>query len=247
MIKTEPRIKQNITEQDQINAMEYIAGSYFTTDENGEIQYTPYYSSEAQILAIVRYFIEGIQFEENEDIYESVKSDNDIASILNAFYITDKKQSGNPTKSQKVFGKVMTVVEDIIEYRKKENLAKIQNESTSLLTYRLLEIMEKENDKLQKEIETTSKLEEWLDAQTEINNMIPEDKREEFYKDFDINSLMDMAVNKMSESELHRKNKEIVELSRENKAKENKIIELQNEYARQCQKENVKNVISDKE
>ena len=43
---------------DKVNAINLIVSSYFT---NGE--YTPYYSKMAEVMAVVTYFIEGIDFE----------------------------------------------------------------------------------------------------------------------------------------------------------------------------------------
>lgn len=77
MQKNNVRIKTNITLSDKVNAIEGIVSSYFT---NGE--YTPYYAEMGEIIAIVTYFMEGIEFEEGESIYNSVISDDDVMSLI---------------------------------------------------------------------------------------------------------------------------------------------------------------------
>lgn len=246
MIKNEVRIKENISLTDRIQAIERIVASYFTENDEGEVQYTPYFLKLSQILSIVFHFIEGVEFDDSEDIYDIAMNDHEIRSLIDKFFVLDSEPE-TPTEEQKLFGEVMATAMDIVEYRKKENLARIQNDSSTALTYKLLDLAEKENQKLQQEIETTKKLEEWLDTQAEINSLIPEDKRQEFYKNFNLDSLMTMAIEKMEDSELHRKNTEILELSRQNRDQENKIIELKTAYEQEKQKDSVKNVLSDRQ
>ena len=77
MKKTNPMIKLDITLIDKINAVECIVASYFT---NGE--YTPYYAEMAETIAIVTYFIEGIEFDKDESIYDAVITDEEIMNLI---------------------------------------------------------------------------------------------------------------------------------------------------------------------
>ncbi len=90
MKKTNIRIK-NITLVDQINAIERIVSSYFVDGE-----YTPYYADQALIVAIVDNFIDGVEFEDNEDLYELSRTDDDIASIVLKFLTPKKEESEEP-------------------------------------------------------------------------------------------------------------------------------------------------------
>ena len=84
MKKGKIEIKKNITMVDKVNAIDLIVSSYFT---NGE--YTPYYSDMAQVMAVVTYFMEGIEFEEGEDIYNAVMQDEELSDIVHDVLFED--------------------------------------------------------------------------------------------------------------------------------------------------------------
>lgn len=77
MKKNNVRIKNNITITDKINAINSIVSCYFTDGE-----YTPYYLEMAQVIASVTYFMEGVEFEDGDDIYSSVIHDNEVLNII---------------------------------------------------------------------------------------------------------------------------------------------------------------------
>ena len=84
MKKGKIEIKKNISMVDKVNAINLIVSSYFT---NGE--YTPYYSDMAQVMAVVTYFIEGIEFAEGEDIYNAVMQDEELVDIVHDILFDD--------------------------------------------------------------------------------------------------------------------------------------------------------------
>ena len=84
MKKGKIEIKKNISMVDKVNAINLIVSSYFT---NGE--YTPYYSKMAEVMAVVTYFIEGIEFEEGEDIYNAVMQDEELVDIVHDVLFDD--------------------------------------------------------------------------------------------------------------------------------------------------------------
>ena len=84
MKKGKIEIKKNISMVDKVNAINLIVSSYFT---NGE--YTPYYSDMAQVMAVVTYFIEGIEFEEGEDIYNAVMQDEELNDMVHDILFED--------------------------------------------------------------------------------------------------------------------------------------------------------------
>lgn len=77
MKKNNVRIKNNITLTDKINAINSIVSCYFTDGE-----YTPYYLEIAQVIASVTYFMEGVEFEDGDDIYSSVIHDGEVLNII---------------------------------------------------------------------------------------------------------------------------------------------------------------------
>lgn len=238
MIKNDVKIKKDLSLSDKINAIEYISSSYFTEDENGKMQYTPYYAGIAQVNAIMKYFTDGVEFEDSENIYETVINDDSLRAFVDTFFISGK-DTDVPSDSQEILYEIMSTVDDIIEYKKKENLAKIQSENSSILAYKQLKLMEKEEEKLQLEMDTTKKLEEWLNIQKELNSVITPEMQQRFMENFDVNDIMDTVINKYGESEIHKKNEELIEANRKIREQDNKIIELQTAFAQKEQKEDV--------
>ena len=107
MKKDNARIKANITMIDKINAIKSIVSSYFTDGE-----YTPYYSEMAQVIAVVTYFMEGIEFEDGDDIYSSIVQDEEVFNIVKEL-LCDEEMSF-----------VMKYVEDKVEFLKQQIIHK---------------------------------------------------------------------------------------------------------------------------
>lgn len=131
--KPELKNEYNLTMEDEINAINEIADMFFQekTDEEGNVssEYTPYYEKLGQINAIAKYFIQGIEFEPGEDIYNAVMEDKDIRPLIDEVMLPYKEKVSDLTFQQKIFIDVMDKVYDIVEYRKAVNIAKIQNQS----------------------------------------------------------------------------------------------------------------------
>lgn len=131
--KPELKNEYNLSMEDEINAINEIANMFFQekTDEEGNVslEYTPYYEKLGQINAIAKYFIQGIEFEQGEDIYNAVMQDKDIRPLIDGVMLPHKEKVNNLTFQQKIFINVMDKVYDIVDYRKAVNIAKIQNQS----------------------------------------------------------------------------------------------------------------------
>lgn len=256
MKKTNPQIKNDfiLKMQDEVDAIEMIADMFFreTTNEDGdvEIKYTPYLEKVGQVNAIVRYFLTGIKFKKGEDVYDAVMEDKDIEPLIMKFMIPYGEMIQNPTREQKIMGQIMDKVYDIVEFRKAKMIAQVQNESNAVLTYKILELIEKEHEKTLKEIEANENLNTWVDEQRkyqeELNAIVPLEKQKDFIEKFNVDDLTQSIYSQIADGDLHKRNKEVVELTRENREKENKIIELEKKLQQSEQKENVKNVLADK-
>lgn len=262
MKKTNPQIKNEYTlkMQDEIDAIEMIADMFFreVTDDDGNTttKYTPYLEKVGQVNAIARYFLTGIEFEKGEDVYDAVMEDKDIRPLVDKFLISNYDEMTTLTREQKIMAHVMDEVYEVVSFRKANILAQVQNEANSILTYKLLELIEKEQEKTQKEIEASENLNAWVDEQRkqqeELNKLVPVEKQKEFFEKFDTNDIVKAVYEQITESDLHKRNQENVELSRQIREKDriigekDKIIEFQQkEFAKEKQKENVKNVLAD--
>lgn len=89
MKKTDVRIK-DITLNDQIAVIERVVDSYFVDGD-----YTPYYAEQALIVAIVDNFIEGVEFEKDEDLFFIANTDEDIKTLVDKFLTEPKKKENN--------------------------------------------------------------------------------------------------------------------------------------------------------
>ena len=256
MKKIDPQIKNDFTlkMQDEIDAIEMIADMFFRDieDDDGNIttKYTPYLEKIGQVNAIVRYFLTGVEFDDGEDMYDAVMEDKDIEPLVKKFMVPYGEKIEEPTREQKIMGQIMDKVYDMIEFRKAKMIAQTQNESNAILTYKILELIEKEREKNEKEIATTENLNAWVDEQRkqqeELNAIVTPEMQKEFFEKFDVNAMTETIYKKISESDLHKRNQEVVQLAREKRELENKLIDAQSAFAREQQKETAKNVLADK-
>lgn len=91
MITKYVKIKPVITLADEKKAIDFIVDYMF---EGGE--YTPWNKEAALIVAIVSYFIEGVEFEKDDVIYDCVMQDKNLHAHVNKFfYNVDKSDKKN--------------------------------------------------------------------------------------------------------------------------------------------------------
>lgn len=124
MKKNNFKVKENITFEDKANAIEYICISLFDFDEEGDIiDYSPYYIEPAQVCAILNYFVEGIEFENGESIYDVAVADKEVNDVVNQFFLkpTTAKNS-KLTYQQEVMKFVMSHVVEKVEYMKQKSI-----------------------------------------------------------------------------------------------------------------------------
>lgn len=124
MKKNNFKVKENITFEDKANAIEYICNSLFDFDEEGEIiDYSPYYIEPAQVCAILNYFVEGIEFENGESIYDVAVADKEVNDVVNQFFLKPTTVK-NPklTYQQEVMKFVMSHVVEKVEYMKQKSI-----------------------------------------------------------------------------------------------------------------------------
>lgn len=205
----------SLTLEDRINIINMIVNSYFQ-DDDGEIKYTPYFSEIGKIIAIAKYLISGISFDNGESIYDAVTNDEELNDWIKRILLTQE------------FQKIMDTVNDIVEYKKSENIARIQNETFSAIAFKVLKLVDDESMKTEKEIDTLDNLNQWINEQRKLNSLITPEMQRDFAENFDPTALTDAIIKKYSKSDVYEKNKEIVRINTELREKERKIIELEN-------------------
>lgn len=114
MLKDNMRIKESITLQDRINAIETIVSFYFMDGD-----YTPYYKDEGEISAVIRNFIDGIEFEKGESVFSAYYNDEDLRKLVNMFILkpVDKEpESKEDERIQNSIRELYDMMETIRKY-----------------------------------------------------------------------------------------------------------------------------------
>lgn len=205
-----------ITIDEKVNVINTIVNSYFQTNDDGEIEYTPYFSEVGKVIAVSKYLIEGVSFKKDESIYSAVINDYETKTLVNNVISTNK------------FKSIMNTVRDIVEFKKAEIIAHIQNEVDSVVSCKILELVEKETEKTELETKTLNNFNIWIDEQRELNALITPEMQRNFAENFNPDSLADSVIKKYSESDIYKRNKELLDATHQLKEKDNKIIELEN-------------------
>lgn len=104
---TELKIKENITPDIIAQAIEYISNSCFIGGT-----YNPYYMGFTERLAIVQYFLDGIEFEEGDSLFVISELD-DVKKLISKFY-GDKRVS----EQAKLMDVVRENVKEVVEFKK---------------------------------------------------------------------------------------------------------------------------------
>lgn len=119
MKKNKVKIKDNLSIIEKAAAINYIVDACFY---NGE--YKPYYFDMAVKDSIVEFFLDGLEFDKTDQIYDIINTDEEIQKLVNKFYIdkneTQKTQTIN--KRNEKYIEILDFVKDnalkIIDFRK---------------------------------------------------------------------------------------------------------------------------------
>lgn len=127
MLKDNMRIKESITLQDKVNAIEAIVSFYFMGGD-----YTPYYKDEGEISAVIRNFIDGIEFEKGESVFAAYYNDEDLRKLVNVFILkpvfkdTDDEEEKKTQDSIRECYNMMEIIReyvaDKVEFEKQKYL-----------------------------------------------------------------------------------------------------------------------------
>lgn len=116
MKKTLLKVKNDITFEDKLNAIDLILGAFWD-DETGE--YIPWMEEPARILAVAKYFIEGYELEKGENLYKLYLSDDDLKGLVDNFINPDTdSRNGSYKRYIKVMDFVDEMVHDKLEWTK---------------------------------------------------------------------------------------------------------------------------------
>lgn len=116
MKKTLLKVKNNITFEDKLNAIDLILGAFWD-DNTGE--YIPWMEEPARIIAVAKYFIEGYELEKGENLYKLYLSDDDLKGLVDNFINPDTdSRNGSYKRYINVMDFVDKMVHDKLEWTK---------------------------------------------------------------------------------------------------------------------------------
>lgn len=101
------KVKENIGGDEIVGAIEYISNSCFA---NGS--YNPYFLQYGQKMAVFNFFLEGVELEEGDTIFEAINQP-DIKKVIGKFF-ADARVS----KEASIMKEVLDNVKEVIEYKK---------------------------------------------------------------------------------------------------------------------------------
>lgn len=104
---TELKIKENIAPDVVAEVIEYISNACFIGGT-----YNPYYQSFAERMAIVQYFLDGIEFEDGDSLFAICELD-DVKKLINKFY--GDERFSEQAKLMKV---IRENVKEVVDYKK---------------------------------------------------------------------------------------------------------------------------------
>ena len=220
-IEKNVRIKKDITIYDLANVIETIVPFIIRKDGDG-ITYTPYYEELGTNVGIAKYLIEGIEFEEDDDIINEISNNKKLSELIAQFFTINPKD----------YSFIMNNVTDIVEQKKQE----YSTPDFSDIKERLLKSIDQEQMLNNLNIKLAKKQNTILSQQTKANeyqmqvmeSMTPEEVAELNKKlvsgEFNVDKVAEMTVQKYLDSEIHKgKEKEVID------AQAQKITEL-NKY-----------------
>lgn len=79
MKKTDMRLKESLTLTEKVMAINNIVSSNFMDDD-----YTPYYDKLGRITTIIKYLIDGIELEDEDNLLELYNSDNEMHDMVDS-------------------------------------------------------------------------------------------------------------------------------------------------------------------
>lgn len=113
MKKNNVKIKDNITIVDEISAIKNIVSYYFTDGE-----YTPYYAEMAKVTVIAQNFLSGVEFDEEDYVYQLVMTNDDLYKCVNKFINPSVSKTDAQYYSR--MERIMKQVDDIVEFEKQK-------------------------------------------------------------------------------------------------------------------------------
>ena len=210
-IVSDVKIKKVISDFDLANVIETIVSFAIRKDDFGEVKYTPYYKNYGCIVGIVRYLLDGIEFDKDDDLFEIYCNNDSIHEVVHNYM----KDNHDDMKF------IYEHANDKIEFEKQRHINDI-----SELKERLLKSIEQEQALNELNIKLAKKQNDILSQQiksVEFNNQImeymkPEEIAELNKKvasgEYNMEKIAEIITDKYLHSTLHKENVKAVKTTK---------------------------------
>lgn len=207
-------LKNTLTLEDKAEIIDTMIQFIIGKDENGDMFYHPYMKKTALEIAVYKHMIDGIELDEDDDLYTVITTDEDVINLFEKFKSTFYDE----------IEFIFKMVDDIVDFQKQ-----IIIHNNSMLNDKLAEIFEtyKTLEKLQLEIANKQNkiLSQQLKAneyQEEVMNYMTPDETAELNKkllsgEYDINKISEIVVQQYINSELHKSKEQEIIASQQDK------------------------------
>lgn len=233
MIKNNVYIKDSISYIDTIAMTNELVDGYFLyNDESAKYIYVPYFRNTNFLVAFFRYAVDGLEFEDGENIYNAVQSDEELVDMFNNWY--QNVYPHNSSELAQQITAIMKDVDDILDFRKKQIIASSANPEVNKL---LVFLLKKESERQDVEIQTLKTLDKFYESQNKLNELMsPEEQveltRKMAEKEFDPAKISELLADKYfgsgehaaKLSELFDTKQEIIEVLKNEILEKDKLI-----------------------
>jgi len=117
MIKKDFKVLDSLTYENREKFINTMVRSYFSTTENGEEVFTPYNKHIMLKICFAMFFIDGVEFEEEDDMLELIDTDDELSRAYSDF-----TERSNP-----YLWDMQNDITEIVEFKKQQIIQKNSN------------------------------------------------------------------------------------------------------------------------
>ena len=210
------KVKDSINNFDLANVIETVVSFVIRKDDTGEVKYTPYYREYGYIVGIIRYLLEGIKFNKDDDLLESYNDSIVISDAVNDFINAPHNHMSfiSENANEIIEFKKQKYLNDFTDIRKRMLKSITQEQALNDLNIKLAK---KQNTLLSQQIkvnEFNNKVMEYMKPEdiAKLNEMVVSGK-------YSMEKIAEVVTDKYINSELHKeKVKSVMEV------KKNKVV-----------------------
>ena len=239
-------IKKALNMSDIIEMTNELVNGYFSIID-GVQYYTPYFKDITYFKSFIKNAVNGIEFEEGEDIDTAILSDGELRELFEDW--STSTFSKNDTLHQQI-NDILENVKDMVEFRKQLMIAQAGIPDLSALAYiesKMEMLLDKEIERNETETKTLNNLDKYIKDLSKLNDyqlkcaeMLPPEESAEIMRkmaenNFDVAKVAEIVADKYFVSNEHAdklkelfdyKQEEIKKKDAEITEKNKKIVEL---------------------